>query len=88
MGRVSEVRRLAAEGLVRRRRDERKRLVLRLPADADRRPLAHEHRVDMADGKVKGYFVMGENPVVGSMNGPLQRKGLRSWTGWWCAISS
>ena len=26
---------------------------------------------------VKGYFVMGENPVVGSMNGPLHRKGLR-----------
>ncbi|MBV9500701.1 MAG: formate dehydrogenase-N subunit alpha [Acidobacteriaceae bacterium] len=40
----------------------------------------HSHMntvVDMADGVVKGYFVMGENPVVGSMNGPLQRKGLR-----------
>ena len=34
--------------------------------------------VDMADGTVKGYFVMGENPVIGSMNGPLQRKGLRA----------
>jgi formate dehydrogenase major subunit len=32
---------------------------------------------DMADGKVKGYFVMGENPVVGTVNGPLQREGLR-----------
>ncbi len=32
---------------------------------------------DMADGRVKGYFVMGENPAVGSMNGALQRKGLR-----------
>jgi formate dehydrogenase major subunit len=32
---------------------------------------------DMADGKVKGYFVMGENPTVGSMHGALQRKGLR-----------
>ena len=32
---------------------------------------------DMADGKVKGYFVMGENPAVGSMNGALHRKGLR-----------
>ncbi len=31
----------------------------------------------MADGLVKGYFVIGENPVVGSMNGALQRKGLR-----------
>ncbi len=40
----------------------------------------HSHMntvADMADGKVKGYFVMGENPVVGSMNGPMQREGLR-----------
>src|SRR5690606_34654921 len=31
----------------------------------------------MADGKVKGYFVIGENPVVGSVHGSLQRQGLR-----------
>jgi formate dehydrogenase major subunit len=40
----------------------------------------HSHMTtvtEMADGLVQGYFVMGENPVVGSMNGPLQRKGLR-----------
>jgi formate dehydrogenase major subunit len=40
----------------------------------------HSHMVtaaDMADGKLKGYFVMGENPAVGSANGSLQRKGLR-----------
>ena len=40
----------------------------------------HSHMrtvADMADGKVKGYFVMGENPTVGSMHGALQRKGLR-----------
>ena len=40
----------------------------------------HSHMTtvaDMADGKVKGYFVMGENPVVGSMNGALHRKGMR-----------
>ena len=40
----------------------------------------HSHMntvVNMADDAVKGYFVMGENPVVGSMNGGLQRKGLR-----------
>lgn len=40
----------------------------------------HSHMktvADMADGKLEGYFVMGENPVVGSMNGALQRKGLR-----------
>jgi formate dehydrogenase major subunit len=40
----------------------------------------HSHMTtvaDMADGKIKGYFVMGENPTVGSMHGALQRKGLR-----------
>lgn len=31
---------------------------------------------DMADGKVKGYFVMGQNPTVGSSSGSQQRKGL------------
>ncbi len=39
----------------------------------------HSHMTtvtEMADGKIKGYFVMGENPVVGSMNAKLQRKGL------------
>ena len=41
---------------------------------------SHSHMTtvaDMADGRVPGYFVMGENPVVGSPNGALQRKGLR-----------
>jgi formate dehydrogenase major subunit len=40
----------------------------------------HSHMqtvADMADGRVKGYFVIGENPAVGSVNGALQRKGLR-----------
>jgi formate dehydrogenase major subunit len=40
----------------------------------------HSHMntvAEMADGKVKGYFVMGENPAVGSTNGPMQREGLR-----------
>jgi len=40
----------------------------------------HSHMTtvaDMASGAVKGYFVMGENPVVGSMNGALERQGLR-----------
>jgi formate dehydrogenase major subunit len=39
----------------------------------------HSHMTtvaEMADGKVRGYFVMGENPVVGSMHGGLQRAGL------------
>jgi formate dehydrogenase major subunit len=40
----------------------------------------HSHMVTvaaMADSMVKGYFVMGQNPAVGAMNGALQRKGLR-----------
>ena len=31
----------------------------------------------MADGEIEGYFVMGENPAVGSSNGRMQRAGLR-----------
>jgi formate dehydrogenase major subunit len=40
----------------------------------------HSHMTtvaQMADGKIRGYLVMGENPAVGSMNGRLQRKGLQ-----------
>jgi formate dehydrogenase major subunit len=40
----------------------------------------HSHMTtvsEMADGKVKGYFVIGENPTVGSMHGALHRAGLR-----------
>jgi formate dehydrogenase major subunit len=40
----------------------------------------HSHMVtvaDMADGLVKGYFVMGENPTVGSMHGAFHREGMR-----------
>src|SRR3954454_12113838 len=32
----------------------------------------------MVDGWCKGYFVMGQNPVVGSSNGGLQREALRN----------
>jgi formate dehydrogenase major subunit len=32
--------------------------------------------LDMADGKMDGLFVMGENPAVGSPNGRLERKAL------------
>jgi formate dehydrogenase major subunit len=32
----------------------------------------------MVDGWCKGYFVMGQNPVVGSANGGLQRAALRN----------
>jgi formate dehydrogenase major subunit len=30
------------------------------------------------EGKCKGYFLMGENPAVGSSNGKMQRRGLSS----------
>jgi formate dehydrogenase major subunit len=41
----------------------------------------HSHMTtvaDMADGDLEGYFVMGQNPTVGSMNGALHRKALRA----------
>jgi formate dehydrogenase major subunit len=47
----------------------------------------HSHMtsvVNMIDGVVKGYFVMGENPTVGSPNGGLQRAGLRKLE--WCVV--
>lgn len=31
---------------------------------------------DMVDGKVSGYFLLGQNPAVGSANGRLQRLGM------------
>jgi formate dehydrogenase major subunit len=32
--------------------------------------------VDMADGKVPGFFVLGQNPAVGSANGKLHRRAM------------
>jgi formate dehydrogenase major subunit len=32
--------------------------------------------IGQIEGKVKGYFLLGENPAVGSANGGLQRKGM------------
>ncbi len=32
--------------------------------------------LDQVDGKVKGYFLVGENPAVGSANAKLQRLGM------------
>ena len=37
---------------------------------------AYQTIMDMLDGKVKGYFLMGENPAVGSANGGLQRRAM------------
>ena len=32
--------------------------------------------LDMADGKLEGLFVMGQNPAVGATNGRLQRQAM------------
>ena len=37
---------------------------------------AYQTILDMLDGKVKGYFLFGENPAVGSANGRLHRLAL------------
>ncbi len=34
--------------------------------------------LDMADGKMEGLFVLGQNPAVGSANGRLERKALKN----------
>lgn len=47
----------------------------------------HSHMttvVNQIDGVVKGYFIMGENAVVGSPNAGLQREGLRNLE--WCVV--
>ena len=39
----------------------------------------HSHLVTsyaMLDGKVKGYFLFGQNPAAGSTNARMQRKAL------------
>ncbi len=37
---------------------------------------AYQAALDMLDGRMKGYFVMGENPAVGSSNSRLHRLAL------------
>ncbi|MBW3658210.1 MAG: molybdopterin-dependent oxidoreductase [Actinobacteria bacterium] len=47
----------------------------------------HSHMTtvtEMEDGAVEGYFLMGENPVVGSMHGALHRAAARKLT--WCVV--
>ena len=39
-------------------------------------------------GDVPGYFLLGENPAVGSANGRhAAARPWPSWTGWWCGTS-
>jgi formate dehydrogenase major subunit len=37
---------------------------------------AYQSALDMLDGKIKGYFLLGENPAVGSANSRLHRLAL------------
>ncbi|MBB4962275.1 formate dehydrogenase major subunit [Micromonospora polyrhachis] len=36
----------------------------------------YQQVLDMIDGKIKGYFLLGQNPAVGSANGRAQRLGM------------
>jgi formate dehydrogenase major subunit len=36
----------------------------------------YQTTLDMLDGKVEGYFLLGQNPAVGSANGKLQRQAM------------
>ena len=38
-------------------------------------------------GDCKGYFLMGENPAVGSANAACSGRRWRAWTGWSSATS-
>ena len=68
---------VAAEGVLRRRGDARRTTsafgwLPRLTGDHS----YFGYWLDMADGKLEGLFVMGQNPAVGSPNGKLERAAL------------
>ncbi len=49
----------------------------RLVPEDDRRSLASVTSYAMLDGKVKGYFLFGQNPAAGSTNSRMQREALK-----------
>ena len=66
-----------AQGVVGRPRHRRQRLLLRPPPPHHRRPLRlPAPRSGMLDGTVKGYFLFGQNPAVGSSNSRMHRLAL------------
>ena len=65
-----------AEGVLGRRRDRRERLLLRLPAEDDRRPRHLPHRDGHDRRQGLRLLPAGQNPAVGSAHGPLQRLAL------------
>ena len=66
-----------AQSLVWRRRHRRERLGLQLVATHYRGPLAAAEFIRMAEGKVQGLFLIGQNPAVGAPNARLNRQALR-----------
>ncbi len=76
LGQHARLHREPPEGVVGRRGDRRERLLLRLPAAADRQPQHLRHRDGPDRGTVKGYFLFGQNPAVGSANTRMQRLGM------------
>ena len=48
----------------------------RLHSQDNRRSFAPGDQLPMLDGKVKGYFLFGQNPAAGSTNSRMQRKAL------------
>ena len=77
LGQRRHVCRQPAQGVVGRGRDAPRTTGLRLPAAADRRRTAPTRRsMAMLDDEVEGYFLLGQNPAVGSAHGRMQRLGM------------
>ncbi len=69
--------RLAAQGLVRRRGDRGERLRLRRRSRASAATTrTSRRRCGCSTAGVEGFFVMGQNPAVGSQHAGLQRRAL------------
>ena len=66
-----------SEGLLWEERDGRKRLRLQLSSRRSPGTIRSSNiSTDMADGKMEGMFIMGQNPAVAAANSRLQRKAL------------
>ena len=88
-GHAARVHDVAAEGVVGRpRRTEDNDYCFDYLPRIDGDHSAYATLLRMADGEVEGYFVMGENPVVGAANGRCGARRWRKLDGWWCATSS
>ena len=77
VGQLRRVHRQPAEGVLRRRtRPPRTTSASTTCRASTSDHSAYRTTLDMLDGKVKGYFVVGENPAVGKANSKLHRLAL------------